>query len=217
MTLTSLLAAVAVALAWIVWAHMGPSPSAVSRPAGPGGDENEIGPDHRDLSHRHARSQWGRPFWEDRRCRAGTGPDGGILLTFTDVSLPAGLVATNSDPCPESSLNPQVKGSGLAVFDADGDGWDDVYINDSSARILLDSGNPTRGETSMALAPRPKCSVKACADVSTTRFTRASSRPRLPISSSASALTRALRSSMSAGHRANNSNSPTSRWIVPTS
>ncbi len=145
--LTSLLVAVVAVFAWIVWGHgyplvkAGPS-STNAPPQRSASSGNDIGPDGRDLSDRYTRDEWGRPFWENRRRRAGTGPKGGVPPTFTDVSDAAGLVATGSGPGAECTLNPQMKGTGLAVFDADGNGWDDVFIPDYSQKVLLGSGRP---------------------------------------------------------------------------
>jgi hypothetical protein len=104
--------------------------------------DDSIGPDGRDLSNRYDRADWGRPFWANRRQLAGTGPEGGVRPVFTEIAKSSGLIAAHSGPGAAACFNPQFKGSGLAVFDADGDGWDDVFVPDYSARRLEGAGRP---------------------------------------------------------------------------
>ena len=84
-------------------------------------------------------------YWEDRVARAGQPVPGGAKPVFVDVLAGSGIGFTNSSAGVDAHILPAMKGGGVLVFDADGDGWEDLWLPDWSARAVLGEGEPSQG------------------------------------------------------------------------
>ena len=53
-------------------------------------------------------------------------------VTFTDVTASAGIHFQHTNGAFGRKYLPETMGAGVAFFDADGDGWQDIFLVDST-------------------------------------------------------------------------------------
>jgi hypothetical protein len=79
-------------------------------------------------------------FWGRREGSLGQPVPGGTRPQFVDMTEQAGIDFVHSSRGLAAPYLPEMKGAGVLVLDCDGDGWEDLFFGDFSARQVYGQG-----------------------------------------------------------------------------